>query len=112
MWTLNVESEYYEMLIPTLYGGGNYYTKNYYSSYNKQSSDRSRLPREQALVFGDIIVVSFSSSYATYMYVGGDHLVKLDSALSPDSGFAVYHRLQRMLSAGNYYAILRPSMAD
>ena len=110
MWELNTSSEYYDMVIPTLYGGGKYYTKNYYSSTNKTSSDRSRLPREQALCFGDILVVRFSSSDALYMYVGSEHLINLNASLSNDSNYAAYHRLQRMLSVGNYYAILRPSM--
>ena len=117
MWTLNTESPFYDMAIPTLYGGAKYYTKNYYSATNKTSSDRSRLPREQAVCVGDIIVARFSdkndgtASYATYIYVGDDHFVNVNASLSVDSNYESYHRLQRMLSVGNYYVILRPSMA-
>lgn len=112
LWELNTDYEYYDMIVPTMYGGGKYYTKNLYSATCKDSSDRSRLPREQGLVFGDIVVARFSSSYATYMYLGSEHLININASLSDDANYASYHRLQRMLSAGNYYVILRPSMGD
>ena len=111
MWALNTDSELYDMVVPTLYGGANYYTKNYYSSTNKTSSDRSRLPREQSLCVGDIIVVRFGSGEGLYMYAGGDYLISISASLSNDNR-PTHNRLQRLLSVGNYYAVLRPSMVD
>ena len=114
LYEFNTASEYYQMVVPTLYGGGKYYTKNYYNSTNKTSSDRSRLPREQSLVFGDIIIAEFSSSSSLYMYTGEGNLVSIgqtSASISYDSR-ATHNRLQRMLSAGKYYTIIRPSMAD
>ena len=110
LWQLSEDSEYYGMVAPTLYGGYRYHTPQAYTSYSKVSTDRSRLPREQALVVGDILVVKFSSSDAMYMYVGGDQFVSLGSASMPNDSYSVTVRLMRMMSVGNYYAILRPSM--
>jgi hypothetical protein len=81
-----------------------------YTAYSKENTDRSRLPREQALVVGDILVVQFSSASGMYMYVGGDSLVNLASASMPNDSYSVTVRLMRMMSAGNYYTILRPSL--
>ena len=110
VWQLSADSEYYDMVAPTFYGGYRYHTPQAYTTYSKVSTDRSRLPREQALVVGDILVVKFSSSDAMYMYVGGDHFVSLGSASMTDDTYSVTVRLMRMMSVGNYYAILRPSM--
>lgn len=109
LYEFNTGSEYYGMVAPTFYGGGKFYTKNQYTAMSKASSDRSRLPRTQGLVFGDIIVAEFSSSSALYMYTGEGNLVSIGAALSYDSR-TTHNRLQRMLSVGKYYTILRPSM--
>ncbi len=111
LYEFNKNSEYYEMVAPTFYGGGKFYTRNYYSSTNKTSSDRSRLPRTQGLVFGDIIVAEFSSSSGLYMYTGEGSLVSIGATLGYDTR-TTHNRLQRMLSAGKYYTILRPSMSE
>ena len=109
-WQLSSDSEYYAMVAPTLYGGYRYHTSQDYTASSKENTDRSRLPREQALVVGDVLVVRFSSSNAMYMYVGGDQFVSLGSASMPDDSYSVTVRLMRMMSVGNYYTILRPSM--
>lgn len=109
LYEFNTGSEYYGMVAPTFYGGGKFYTKNQYTATSKASSDRSRLPRTQGLVFGDIIVAEFSSSSALYMYTGEGNLVSIGATLSYDSR-TTHNRLQRMLSVGKYYTILRPSM--
>ena len=98
------------MVAPTLYGGRKYYTPQKYTSTSKVNTDRSRLPREQALVVGDVLVVRFSSSNGMYLYVGGDHFVSLGSASMASDSYSVTVRLMRMMSVGNYYAVLRPSM--
>ena len=111
LWQLSSDSEYYSMVVPTMYGGRKYYTPQKYTSTSKVNTDRSRLPREQALVVGDIVVVQFSSSPGMYMYVGGDHLINIsNSAMPDDSGYTSAQRLMRMMSVGTYYTILRPSL--
>ena len=110
LWQLSEESEYYSMVAPTLYGGRKYYTPQRYNSTTKVNTDRSRLPREQALVVGDLVVVKFGSSEGLYFYLGGDSFVSVSSASMANDSRPVSERLMRMMSVGNYYAILRPSM--
>ena len=93
-----------------MYGGRKYYTPQQYTSTSKVNTDRSRLPREQALVVGDILVVRFSSSDGMYMYVGGDNFISVGSSSLAADTYTSTQRLMRMMSVGNYYTILRPSM--
>ena len=110
LWQLSSDSEYYDMVVPTMYGGRKYYTPQQYTSTSKVNTDRSRLPREQALVVGDILVVRFSSSDGMYMYVGGDNFISVGSSSLAADTYTSTQRLMRMMSVGNYYTILRPSM--
>ena len=111
LWQLSSDSEYYSMVVPTMYGGRKYYTPQKYTSTSKVNTDRSRLPREQALVVGDILVVQFSASPGMYMYVGGDHFISVSgSSMATDSNYTPTQRLMRMMSVGTYYTILRPSL--
>ena len=110
LWQLTPDSEYYDMVAPTLYGGRKYHTPQEYTSFVKVSTDRSRLPREQALVVGDLLVVKFSSSERVYLYTGGENLLNLSSENMEEDIYSVSVRLMRMMSAGNYYAVLRPSL--
>ena len=81
-----------------------------YTDRVKVNSDRSRLAREGALVIGDILITKFSSSEAMYIYVGDGVLVNLMKADMPSDSYTATVRLMRMSSAGNYYAVLRPSL--
>ncbi len=110
LWQLIEDSEYYDMVAPTLYGGRKYYTPQRYTATVKVNTDRSRLPREQALVVGDILVVRFSSSERVYMYAGNGVLINLSDPTLPNDTYTATVRLMRMMSAGNYYTVLRPSM--
>ena len=110
LYQLNDESKYYSMVAPTMYGGRKYYTPQRYTATSKVNTDRSRLPREQALVVGDILVVQFSASSGMYLYVGGDHFVNIANTALPDDSFTTTVRLMRMMSVGTYYTILRPSL--
>ena len=110
VWTLNTESAYYSAVAPTLYGGRRFFTPMKYTDAKKINSDRSRLAREQALVIGDILITKFSSSEAMYMYVGDGVLVNLMKVEMPADNYTATVRLMRMNSAGNYYAVLRPSL--
>ncbi|MBP3606102.1 MAG: DUF11 domain-containing protein [Clostridia bacterium] len=109
-YELNTESEYYSMIVPTMYGGLRFYTPERYGETVKPNTDRSRLPRTQALNIGDIVVAKFSSSERVYMYVGSDTLINLSTDALTSDVYSATVRLSRMMSVGNYYAILRPSM--
>lgn len=112
VWYHNTESVYYEMIAPTLYGGRRFFTPQKYTETEKVSSDRSRLPREQGLVIGDILVTKFLSSEGMYMYVGDGVFVNLYKTNLSEDAYSVSVRLMRMISAGNYYVVLRPSTAS
>lgn len=112
-YKLSTSSDWYNMVVPTMYGGAKLYVAKGYTSTSKVQSDLCRLPREQSLVIGDVLLVKFSSDSALYMYVGGDHCIAIGTSsgsLSIDSSRYTHNRLQRLLSVGTYYAILRPSM--
>lgn len=106
---LNTESEYYEAIAPTLYGGRRFFTPMKYTSAQKINGDRTRLAREQAMVVGDILVVRFNSSDGMYMYIGNGVFVSLLSSTLKNDTYTATVRLTRMNSVGNYFAVLRPS---
>jgi len=110
VWKLNEESEFSDMLIHGMYGGRRVFTPLRYSSSEKINSDRSRLPREQALSVGDVIVVKFSSGERMFMYIGDGILVNLSVVKLDYDTYSASTRLMRMMSAYHYYFILRPSM--
>ena len=110
VWTLNTESEYYETVAPTLYGGRRCFTPMNYTAAEKINGDRTRLARENAMVVGDILVIKFSSSEAMYMYVGNGEFVNLLKSSMPSDTYTATVRLARMNAAANYFAVLRPSV--
>ncbi len=109
-WTFIEESEYASLLVPTLYGGRHFFTAQQYTASEKPNTDRSRLPREQALVVGDILVAKFSSSERVFIYAGDGVFVNLTSASMPIDTYSATERLMRMMSCWHYYFVLRPSM--
>lgn len=109
IWKLNPNSPYYKLVAPTLYGGRKYFTPQQYTATSKANSDRTRLPRVQDVVVGDVLVVKFLSSEAMYLYVGGDHFLNLGKATLNEDTYTSSVRLMRMMSAGQYFAVIRPS---
>ena len=109
IWKLNPNSPYYKLVAPTLYGGRKYFTPQQYTATSKANSDRTRLPRVQDVVVGDVLVVKFLSSEAMYLYVGGDHFLNLGKATLDEDTYTSSVRLMRMMSAGQYFAVIRPS---
>jgi len=109
IWTLDTESPYYNMIVPTFYGGRRFFTPQMYTETEKQNTDRARLPREQGLIVGDILITKFLSSEKIYLYIGDGVLVDLDKADLAEDVYSAPIRLMRMPSAGNYYIVLRPS---
>ena len=73
----------------------------------KVNSDRTRLPRENDLIVGDVLLVKFMSGEAMYLYVGEGKFINLNTL--KDDTFTASARLARMPSAYNYFVILRPS---
>ena len=110
VWTLNTESSYYDKIVPTFYGGRRFFTPQRYNENEKQNTDRSRLPREQGLVIGDVLIIKFLSSEKMYLYIGDGVLVDLNKADLAEDVYSASVRLMRMLSAGNYYVVIRPSV--
>lgn len=109
IWKLNPNSPYYKLVAPTLYGGRKYFTPQQYTATSKANSDRTRLPRVQDMVVGDVLVVKFLSSEAMYLYVGGDHFLNLGKSTLDEDTYTSSVRLMRMMSAGQYFAVIRPS---
>lgn len=107
---LRADGDFASMLVPTLYGGRKYFTSQQYTATAKPNTDRSRLPRSQDLVVGDVVVLRFLSSETMYMYVGGDRLVNLGKTTMDADTYELDVRLMRLMSAGYYYTVLRPSM--
>ncbi|MBP3630467.1 MAG: hypothetical protein J6J23_03145 [Clostridia bacterium] len=97
------------MLVHTLYGGRNFFTPQEYTSTSKTNSDRSRLPRVQSLIVGDILITKFSSSDNCYIYIGENMLLNICTAEIVEDSFDAESRLTRMISARHYFCVLRPS---
>lgn len=110
VWWLRANGDFSDMLVPTLYGGRKYFTSQQYTANAKPNTDRSRLPRRHDLVVGDVVVLRFLSSEAMYLYVGGDKLVNLGKKTLDADAYTLDVRLMRLMSAGYYYTVLRPSM--
>ena len=109
VWTLDTESAYYNMIVPTFYGGRRFFTPQQYTETDKQNTDRARLPREQGLIVGDVLITKFLSSEKMYLYIGDGVLVDLNKPDLKEDVYSASIRLMRMLSAGNYYVVLRLS---
>lgn len=98
---LNPSGNYFDMLIPSVFGGMCLSTPT-------REGVRTRLPVERNLVIGDVIIGRTLSSYTVYMYVGGDRLINLKSGIVYDT-VETSERLERYLGYGYYFAALRPS---
>ncbi len=109
LFEINKSSDYYAMVVDTLYGGRNYFTSGEYTESQKINTNRSRLPRQHSLVVGDILIAKFTSSENCYLYIGGNMFLNISTATIVEDTFDVSTRLMRMISARHYYCILRPS---
>ena len=94
---------YRPMLVDGLYGGRYLYTAELAFL---SGGDRVRLPREQNLVPGDIILGKTSTSELFYIY-DGEYIYGITTTeFKPeDPGY----RLERLMAFQHYFVILRPS---
>ena len=97
----NESGEYYNMLVPTLFGG------RYLRSEKTNEWIRTRAAWEYNLIIGDIILAKTSSGAEMYMYLGDGVLVDLYT-LKNDS-VDIQIRLDMLLGYKYYFAIIRPS---
>ena len=97
----NESGEYYNMLVPTLFGG------RYLRSEKTNEWIRTRAAWEYNLVIGDIILAKTSSGTEMYMYLGDGVLVDLYTLKNDSVNIQI--RLDMLLGYKYYFAIIRPS---
>ena len=105
VYQLNTGSTYQRMVAPTLYGGYRMWTPMW-------QHDRTRLPKEQDLQVGDVLIGRTLTGAVLYLYAG-EQLGFVDlttAALEPDT-LTAQRQLESLPGYGYYFAILRPSMA-
>lgn len=100
------QGKYASMIPGNLYGGRNLQTENLYSATCKKSSGRIRLPRRRDLMLGDVIIIKNKAASEFYLYTGGDRLLDLTDGAKLDA-LLIKERLEGLLSAYNYFAVLR-----
>lgn len=110
-YILNKGGRYIGIIAPGLYGGRNLQTQNLYCESSKECSDRVRLVRCADLVEGDVIIVKGTQEAEFMLYTGEERLRKLDTDALEYDCIAIEARLEGLLSAHNYFLVLRPSMA-
>ena len=106
---INVGAKYNDMIAPSLYGGRKVPQRN------GENWIKTRLPMQHHLVVGDVLVrrtsnVNNQPTLYVYLYVGGEYFYNVTSEIKLDTTLLPL-RLEQLLYTGNYFAILRPSMA-
>ncbi len=101
-----------KMIVPNLYGG--YDIRNGWL-YHETENDRTRLPKEEHLSIGDIILADWDGGDTVYMYVGNRTLVTAEDGVCKtltigDDIFIPGNNILISLLGYNRYAVLRPSM--
>ena len=91
------------MVAPGLYGGRNFKCEDT-GKYGRLT----RLPREDNLIVGDILLGRTSSSNSVYIYLGNGLCWSLSS--NKADTIDINARLERSFGYKNYWAILRPSL--
>ena len=101
-YTINNGSKYHKFLVDNLYGGRRLVTGNV-------KAFRTQLATIDNLVVGDVFFRRTTKEIITYLYIGGDTFVNLNSsALNADS-VTINRRLDLAHCAAYYYGVLRPS---
>ena len=94
---------YRGLVVDGLYGGRHYFTKEL-AFLN--GGMRVRLPKEDNLVIGDVIIAASSSADKVYIY-DGEYLVDVSAAAFRDQ--EPNTRLERLMAFQHYFVVLRPS---
>lgn len=100
---LRLDSPYYDMLVPSLYGGRKFYERA------SEKWTQTRAGHQHHLVVGDVLIGRTLSAYNVYMYDGSGNLLNLTNGLATDT-ISIETRFIRFLGYGNHYCVLRPSM--
>ena len=112
--TRHFSTELSKMIVPNLYGGLDIKTGwLYYESEN----DKTRLPKEEHLTVGDIIVADWSEGSTVYVYAGDKTLVTLENGICKaltigDDIYTPGVNIIISLLGYNRYAVIRPSMSN
>lgn len=94
---------YRGLVVDGLYGGRHYFTKEL-AFLN--GGNRVRLPKEENLVIGDVILAVSSTSEKVYIY-DGEYLVDVSASTFENQDPNV--RLERLMAFQHYFVVLRPS---
>ena len=101
-FTLNKKGEYFNMIVPYIYGG------RLVATSEKFDKGRTRLVTPSQLVIGDVIIVKEShKTDVCYSYIyAGDKLYKIDGATVTEQPIDILETL----IAYDFFTVLRPSM--
>ena len=92
--------KYADMIAPSLYGG------KVVVDSDRFNGERTRLPREDNLVIGDILYLQSETGGYLYIYVGNGEMIDLQKLTVRDA----YERLEETIG-WNRFVVLRPSLA-
>lgn len=103
-----------DMLAPNMYGG---LSVRYGWLYFEAENDKVRLPKEENLFIGDIIVADWSDGEAFYLYVGNHTLLTVEGGVCKaltigDDIFTPGDNIIISLLGYDRYAVLRPTMRN
>ena len=110
--TRHTETELSQMLVPNMYGG---YLIRYGWLYSPEENDKTRLPKEEHLAIGDIILADYEGGEIAYLYIGNHTLLTVvdGECRTLTIGENIYtpgENILISLLAYDRYAVLRPSM--
>ena len=100
-YKLNQNSEYYKIVVPTLYGG--YYTKG----NDDKKGDRNQFI-DYVLMTGDILVCKEGSTIRAYMCVGEGKIIDLNASQPKVCEGKEYEKIVYSVYGQDVYAVLRP----
>lgn len=112
--TRNYSTEISKVVAPNLYGGLDI---RYGWLYLESENDKTRLPKEEHLSIGDIILADWDEGNNVYVYAGNKTLVTVENggckALAiGDDIYTPGDNILISLLGYNRYAVLRPSMSS
>lgn len=103
-----------DMLAPNLYGG---YSIRYGWLYFEDENDKTRLPKEEHLCVGDIILADWSGGSVVYFYAGNHTLITVQNGVCQkltieEDIFTAGKNILISLLGYDRYAVIRPGMRD
>jgi len=112
--TSHRETSISDLLVPNLYGGQS--IKNGWL-YHESENDKTRLPKEEHLNPGDIILADWNGGSTVYFYAGNHKLVTVENSTCTthtigDNIFVAGENILISLLGYDRYAVLRPSKRD